>query len=94
MGKRRREDDNEQNPRPKKASNAEEDDDFEAPRSFSQKLPAIEQSIWSSEEDPNERWLRIAGVVEYVKLKNFMCHAEYKFSPKDRLNFLSGVNGR
>ncbi len=49
------------------------------------------------EEDKQEArqngWRLIAGTIERVRLRNFMCHAEFEYKPSPKLNFLSGANG-
>jgi hypothetical protein len=47
------------------------------------------------EEDQGgpEGWKKIAGMIQNIRMRNFMCHSEFTYTPIDRLNFLSGVNG-
>jgi len=38
-------------------------------------------------------WGAQAGCILKVRLKNFMNHAEYEYTPTERLNFINGSNG-
>ncbi len=38
-------------------------------------------------------WCLDAGVIEHVKMTNFMCHAKFDYYPTQRINFITGVNG-
>ena len=101
MVKRNREDDTEDVPKAKRGSNIEEEEDFEIKSQVFVQKPENqhdeEQNGENFDEDednvPYDGWYRVAGTIEYVKMKNFMCHAKLDYTPICRTNFLSGANG-
>lgn len=50
-------------------------------------------SQFSFRRSEGHGWDAQAGCILRVRLKNFMNHAEYEYSPTQRLNFINGSNG-
>ena len=52
----------------------------------------VSQDVNQTNTLSNE-WHSNAGMITRVLMKNFMCHGELDYRPKERLNFLHGANG-
>ena len=52
----------------------------------------VSQNVNQTKPVSNE-WHSNAGMITRVLMKNFMCHGELDYRPKERLNFLHGANG-
>ena len=79
-------------------SDDEDEADFENDRRDDMEEDQPEEAgggdtVLETDEDLYDGWYREAGMIEYIKMRNFMCHAELDYRPSCRLNFLSGVNG-
>jgi len=63
----------------------------EAP--VAQESPAKTTRYGESEEEDEMLWEKKAGMILEVKLRNFMCHESFSYTPNQRINFLAGENG-
>jgi len=45
------------------------------------------------QEEDESPWDKKAGMILEVKLRNFMCHESFSYTPNQRINFLAGENG-
>lgn len=72
-----------------KGSRTDDDDAFEQ----TQRLNGSDFDITDEEYRERNGWARDPGVIEYIKMTNFMCHAKFDYEPIRRINFITGVNG-
>jgi len=63
----------------------------EAP--VAQESPAKASRQSQSQEEDETPWEKKAGMIMEVKLRNFMCHESFSYTPNQRINFLAGENG-
>ena len=79
---------------PKRRGSSQTQDDEEHFEEGGQPGPSgAEAEDQHVEKDFDDGWRHPTGRIEYVKMHNFMCHAQFVYKPTGRINFLSGANG-
>ena len=67
------------------------EDSFQPVQKHLRRQATNDESLKSSRKSP--KIIYAAGIIQKVKLENFMCHSELTLEPNGNINFITGDNG-